>query len=130
MMDVRLALEEVKEEFESSTGAASVPLEKRNRIAVWALVGLAMFASAGGAWLAMNRTSAVPDRLTIITPLTNYPGFERNPAVSPDGKMIAFAWEGDQLLTLDIWVKLLDSSQPLKVTTGPEHKLSKAASSS
>jgi eukaryotic-like serine/threonine-protein kinase len=124
MTDVRLALEEVREEFESSTRAAPFPPVDRRRIAVWALLGLGILTSAGGAWLIWNRKPAVPAGPTIVTPFTNYRGFERNPAVSPDGKMIAFAWEGEQLVTLDIWVKLLDSSPPLKVTTGPEHKMS------
>ena len=37
--------------------------------------------------------------------------------------MIAFAWNGDHLDTIDIYVKLLDSSQPLKLTSGPEAKM-------
>jgi Tol biopolymer transport system component len=124
MMDVRLALEEVQEELEGGMPVMPVPPAGRRRVALWTVAALGVLASAGTGWLMWNRTPVMPQGPTIVRPFTNYPGFERNPAVSPDGKMIAFAWEGPDSGTLDIWVKLLDSAQPLKLTTGPDHKVS------
>ncbi len=122
MSDVRLALEELKEDVERAPGVELHSPGRRRRAYVWPLVGLVL-ASASVAWVMWNRKPAVPEAPTIIKPFTNNGGFEGSPAVSPDGKMIAFAWNGDQLDTMDIYVKLLDSSQPLKLTSGPEAKM-------
>ena len=122
MTDVRLALEELKEDVERAPGVELHSPGRRRRAYVWPLVGLVL-ASASVAWVMWNRKPAVPEAPTIIKPFTNNGGFEGSPAVSPDGKMIAFAWNGDQLDTMDIYVKLLDSSQPLKLTSGPEAKM-------
>jgi len=124
MTDVHLALEELKEDSESGSAVAFVPAPPKKRIPVWYLAGsVAVVIAAGGAWLLWGRTPAVPVAPLIIRPFTNYRGMETWPAVSADGKMIAFVWDGDQLGNSDIYVKLLDSSQPLQLTTGPDQKV-------
>ena len=52
-------------------------------------------------------------------PLTAYPGFERSPSLSPDGKQVAFSWNGEKQDNADIYVKLLDSGHPVRLTTDP-----------
>ena len=81
----------------------------------WPLAGLALV-SAGVAWVTWNWKPVLPEAPTIIKPLTNNGGFEGGPAVSPDGKMVAFSSNGDRRASMDLYVKLLDSSQPLKLT--------------
>jgi Tol biopolymer transport system component len=51
--------------------------------------------------------------------LTAYVGSEAEPAFSPDGKQIAFVWDGEQENNHDIYVKLLDVGHPLRLTTDP-----------
>ena len=122
MSDVRLALEELQPD--SDRGLHAAPRSHgRARAYVWPLIGASLAATAGVAWLLWNRPPAPPEAPTIIRPFTNNGGFEGSPAVSPDGKMVAFAWNGGDLDTFDIYVKLLDSSQPLKLTSGPEVKM-------
>ena len=89
---------------------------------VWPLAGLALV-SASVAWVAWHWKPAPSEVPTIIKPIMNNQGFEGSPAVSPDGKMIAFAWNGDEPDTMDLYVKLLDSSPPLRLTSGPEAKM-------
>jgi Tol biopolymer transport system component len=52
-----------------------------------------------------------------IIPITTFPGNETSPAVSPDGTRVAFTWErpGEKPA---IWVKLVDSATPLRLTKG------------
>src|SRR5215510_16417169 len=48
---------------------------------------------------------AAPVKLAV--PLTSYPGFERNPALSPDGNQVAFSWDGEKQDNFDIYIKLI-----------------------
>ena len=52
-----------------------------------------------------------------LVPLTTYPGIERNPAFSPDGRQIAFSWNGPGQDNFDIYVKPIGSAPPLRLTT-------------
>jgi len=50
-------------------------------------------------------------------PLTSFQGRETQAAFSPDGKQIAFTWNGPQGDNPDIYVKLIDAETPLRLTT-------------
>src|SRR5215510_11659905 len=50
-------------------------------------------------------------------PLTSYQGRENQVAFSPDGKQVAFLWNGPRGDNLDIYVKLIDAETPLRLTT-------------
>src|SRR5262245_3773529 len=54
-----------------------------------------------------------------IVPVTSFPGSESQPAFSPDGNQIAFVWDGEQEDNQDIFVKLIDTGEPLRLTTNP-----------
>ena len=41
------------------------------------------------------------------------------PAFSPDGKQVAFAWTGEKDDNIDVYVKLVDSGTPHRLTTHP-----------
>ncbi|MCA1630342.1 MAG: protein kinase [Acidobacteria bacterium] len=61
-----------------------------------------------------------------ITPLTSFAGGKADPALSPDGQQIAFAWTGVGNDTLDIYVKLIGEGTPLRLTTNPARDMSPA----
>ena len=54
-----------------------------------------------------------------VVPFTSFAGHEGSPAFSPDGKQLAFSWEGEKGDNFDIYVKLIDAGAPLRLTTHP-----------
>jgi Tol biopolymer transport system component/DNA-binding winged helix-turn-helix (wHTH) protein len=51
-----------------------------------------------------------------VRPLTNAPGNAIYPAFSPDGREIAYAWNGAEQGRYDIYAQLLDADKPLRLT--------------
>ncbi len=94
--------------------ASAVPAS-RSKWVPWlggAVVVLAVILAA----VVLRRTPA-PRRVRII-PVTTFPGNEVRPALSPDGTRVAFTWErkGEKA---SLWVKLVDSATPLRLTESP-----------
>ncbi len=119
MADLKVALEELKEESDSGRLSAPAPAAVRNRKWVWvAAAGVLTVLALGGAWLWLRSESAPPERLVYVT---SYPGSEMYPSFSPDGKQIAFSWDGEKGdgNNFDIYVKLVGESNALRLTTDP-----------
>ncbi len=91
----------------------------RRRGLVFALVVLALI-SGSVLWLYFSRPkAAAPEADLKITPLTSYPGSEAFPSFSPDGNQVAFAWKQEGKGGYDIYVKLVGSGEPLRLTDNP-----------
>src|SRR6185436_17087785 len=60
-----------------------------------------------------SRTSESP----VPVPLTSYPGNEWSSSFSPDGNQVAFAWNGQRQDNYDIYVKLIGTDPPVRLTT-------------
>ena len=54
-----------------------------------------------------------------VKPLTTFAGNESEPALSPDGKQIAFAWDGPNQNNYDIYMRLVEGGAVLRLTTDP-----------
>jgi Tol biopolymer transport system component len=54
-----------------------------------------------------------------VVPFTSFPGWEGFPAFSPDGNQIAFDWSGETNDNSDIYVMLIGSAKPLRLTFDP-----------
>jgi Tol biopolymer transport system component len=66
------------------------------------------------AWQAFRKPpSAEPPRAVA---LTTFPGVELYPSLSPDGAYVAFMWTGSKQDNLDIYVQMIGSGSPLRLT--------------
>ena len=54
-----------------------------------------------------------------VVPFTSLPGEEWGMAFSPDGNMLAFAWNGEKKNNADIYVKSITGERPVRLTTDP-----------
>jgi Tol biopolymer transport system component/serine/threonine protein kinase len=121
MDDLKVALLDLKEESDlgrMEKSATSVAPHLWNSWLIWGISGAAflLFALAGVVvWFLRPTSRPVPRTV----PLTTYPGFQFDPALSPDGRQVAFAWNGDKGDNSDIYVKLVDAGAPLRLTSNP-----------
>jgi Tol biopolymer transport system component/tRNA A-37 threonylcarbamoyl transferase component Bud32 len=122
MADLKVALQELKEESDSGTLQVAPVLQQRRpglqRVWAWAL--LAVFALAAGALWIMRFTSKTPEAALNPIPLTTYPGDQCSPSFSPDGNQVAFSWNGEKQDNFDIYAKMIGTNgPPLRLTTDP-----------
>ncbi len=114
MLDAKLELEQIKEESETGThrGAGGGPLDA----CAWLVAGVVgLLLTAAAAWL-LTRPAPPPMR---VVSLTSTRGFEAFPALSPDGKQVAFVWNGEQQSNMDVYVTTIGSPEVLRLTTDP-----------
>ncbi len=80
---------------------------------------------AGAGWLYFLRSASLP-RMNVLR-FTSYPGTEKDPAISPDGKRLAFVWDGEGADNFDVYVRSIGPvgelpitvEKPLRLTTDP-----------
>jgi hypothetical protein len=72
------------------------------------------------AWLLPPRRPASLPGSPKGVPLKSSQGIEQDPALSPDGRQLAFAWDGDSGKNLDAYVKVTGSSSVLRLTDSPD----------
>ena len=92
------------------------------RIAIGA-VAVAAVIVAALAWRAPTPVSAP----ALLLPLASYPGREGEPALSPDGNLVVFAWSGHaERGPADIYVKAVASEALQRLTQTPDSESSPA----
>lgn len=115
MSDLRVALEELKEESDSGK-LTPVQLGRETRRRKWLLPGLSaalvVLVSAGG-WLWWHSRAAK----TAVRPLTRltFNGVSNYPAISPDGKLLAYQATINGA-NPQIWVQQIGGSKPIQIT--------------
>src|SRR5262249_51567161 len=94
MDDVKIALQELKEESDSGVlGVSAVSRPNPDRRLHWILsVAAALVIATVGVWLFRSKKE-VPEVPLVAVPLTSYPGNESSPSFSPVGTQVAFAWD-------------------------------------
>jgi eukaryotic-like serine/threonine-protein kinase len=127
MPDLKVALQELKEESDSGTvSTAPTPRRARRLGMIWIIGLIALLCAAGVAiWIQRSGNKAPEAPLTAV-PLTSYPGIEMQPSFSPDGNQVAFAWNGERQDNFDIYVKLIGAGGNLRLTTHPADDYSPA----
>jgi Tol biopolymer transport system component/predicted Ser/Thr protein kinase len=116
MEDVRVELAELEHESESRPeGAPRVrPAGLLRYVIAAATIAFALV--LGWLWLFRREPAFQPARLVH---LTSYTGSETSPSFSPDGKQVAFQWNGDKERNWDIYVKRVGETNALRLTTDP-----------
>jgi eukaryotic-like serine/threonine-protein kinase len=110
---------------EDSSSATARPVGRKDRSArLWiGAAGGAAVLVAAGMLLLRSRTPAVPPRLE-YTQLTNFADSATSPALSPDGRMLAFIrGEGTFISSGQIYAKLLPNGEPVQLTHDDRKKM-------
>jgi Tol biopolymer transport system component/DNA-binding winged helix-turn-helix (wHTH) protein len=90
------------------------------RVLVQLSVMVSVVMAGAIAWNRIGQISAGETRaLPTSVPLTAYPGQELHPSFSPDGRQLAFCWDGPEQDNFDIYVKGVGPGDPLQLTTHP-----------
>jgi len=116
MGDVKVALEDLREESGSGTlSVAGTPNVHSLRRWPWLAVGVVIVA-ASVMWVAPRLRSPQASPEAVLTRLTNDVGLTTDPALSPDGKLLAYASDRAGAGNLDIWVQQVGGAEPVRLT--------------
>ncbi|MCU1272886.1 MAG: serine/threonine protein kinase [Bryobacterales bacterium] len=121
MADVKIALEELKDQCDSGTLPSLVRPAPRatGRLYVW-VAGLAAVLILAGSAAWMRFFLRRPPAAAMSTaPLITYRGLLQHPSFSPDGNQVAFGWTGETGNNWDIYIKLIGPGPPIRLTTDP-----------
>jgi Tol biopolymer transport system component/DNA-binding winged helix-turn-helix (wHTH) protein len=101
-----------------STPAAGSPT--RTRAGRWIVPSLVIAMLAlGVSYFYFLRGGKTPGEPPRVLPLTSLPGLADSPSFSPDGREVAFSWRPEGSDNQDIYVKLVNVGEPLRLTTDP-----------
>jgi Tol biopolymer transport system component len=119
--DVKLLLDDLTTEFDAPPDPALAA--SRTRKHVWPLVAVAGLAGAlitGVAWRYFGAASSgKPAPEPVLRMLTAGSGLDAFPALSRDGKLLAFASDRARQGNLDIWLQQIGGRDPIRLTTDP-----------
>jgi eukaryotic-like serine/threonine-protein kinase len=134
LADVKVALQELKEESESGSIQAADKRSSTRSKRVWPLKWAAPFlllvSLLVAMWFWFSGSEKVPPQ---AVPLTAYPGWELSPSFSPNGKQVAFVQTetGPYLeihlkQNVDLYIKQVGVEEPFRLTDHPAPDLSPA----
>jgi Tol biopolymer transport system component/tRNA A-37 threonylcarbamoyl transferase component Bud32 len=123
--ELRADLKRLKRDTDSGTAAVGTVMPSVVRrgwpssrlllptVALALLIGLA-------GWYFLRREAQVPVAPMKVRPFTSLQGYEDGASFSPDGNQVAFHWSGEaHNYWGDIYVKMIGSGNPLRLTTHP-----------
>jgi serine/threonine protein kinase len=120
MAEIKLALEELKEESESGTLPAASPAFPRRSIRAYVILSIAAVAFVlAGIWgFSRARREAAP-ALYRLRQMTRDEGISESSALSPDGRLLAYSSDRGGGNNLDIWVQQVAGGDAIRLTRHP-----------
>ena len=121
MEDLRVALQEIREESDSgklSAGPRVAGRGIRRTVVAGIVAGIALAASVAGVLWWWRHSPAPPAQLGLIR-LTSDSGLSYSPALSPDGRLLAYASDRSGEGNMDIWVRQVAGGEPVRLTQAP-----------
>jgi serine/threonine protein kinase len=109
--DVKVLLEDLREESESGKLAAAAP--KSSWRWLWPAGAAALALAAAALWLRRGPEEPPPR----VVPLTAFAGSQTAPSFSPDGNQVVFSWNGEKEDKWDLYVKIIGAANVLRLTT-------------
>ncbi len=124
MGDIKVALEDLKEETDRSQAGKVTAQAKpvRRRMLIWTSATVLLVFAVAAAYIYVRSVSK-PEAPLKVTPLTSYPGLQRHPSLSPDGREVAFTWNGEKQDNSDIYAQMVDGGTLQRLTTDPAEDL-------
>jgi eukaryotic-like serine/threonine-protein kinase len=112
LVDLRAAHRHETSSLESARAGSRTAVA---RLVGWTVTGLLLLAALAWFWHSQRSPSvaATPPR---TFPVTSFEGSEVDPALSPDGAFVAFAWDEGLSGPFQLYVQLLGSPEPLRLT--------------
>ena len=105
---------------DSESGKLAAPaggLRARPRRLGWLMAAGAVLVAAGAGAVVWFGRSGEPAAPAPLMRLTSDTGLTTDPALSPDGKLVAYASDRGGADNLDIWVKQVEGGDPLRLTS-------------
>jgi Tol biopolymer transport system component len=118
---------ELEEALAGSVSAVAPPITTpRARFGgPWIVSSIVIVVAAVALWNVLSRRTVELPPPRVLS-LTSYPGVEFSPAFSPDGRQVAFSWDGEKGENEDIYVQIVGSDSPHSVTKDPARDVSPA----
>ena len=115
--EVKLALEDLREEWESGSARQPAAIPAKRGIPLWLVGSAALLLAAAAGFLWWRGRTPIATGPAQLTRITSDSGLTQDPALSRDGKMLAYASDRATGENLDIWVQYLGSGNPVRLTT-------------
>ena len=120
MSDLRVVLQDLKEDSDSGKlRPVAAAARRHSRFGWWAVAAVALTAvgAASFIWVVSHRQQAATG--ISVTRMTFDTGVTWSPAISQDGRLLAYVSDRAQPGNYDIWIQQVAGGQPLRLTDHP-----------